>query len=53
MHNGTVKIQRVKESDQGKYTCAPSNILGRGENASVALTVLRKSCQDVLKHNQQ
>ena len=43
VHNGTVKIQRVKESDQGKYTCAPSNILGRGENASVVLTVLGKS----------
>ena len=40
--NASFTIERVTWSDQGEYTCVPSNILGEGENASIALTVFGK-----------
>ena len=37
--DGTLIIFRVKPEDAGKYTCVPSNSLGRSPSASAYLTV--------------
>lgn len=37
--DGTLIIFRVKPEDAGKYTCIPSNSLGRSPSASAYLTV--------------
>lgn len=37
--DGTLIIFRVKPEDSGKYTCIPSNSLGRSPSASAYLTV--------------
>nr|XP_033773309.1 protein turtle homolog B isoform X1 [Geotrypetes seraphini] len=37
--DGTLIIFRVKPEDAGKYTCSPSNSLGRSPSASAFLTV--------------
>ena len=47
---GVFLIQKVNFSHQGKYECAPKNILGDGKMATISLNVLgwykrRKACQ--------
>lgn len=43
--DGTLIIFRVKPEDAGKYTCIPSNSLGRSPSASAYLTVQCKCGQ--------
>lgn len=43
--DGTLIIFRVKPEDAGKYTCIPSNSLGRSPSASAYLTV-QCECRD-------
>lgn len=45
VQKGTVRwfyITQVSYRDQGTYTCAPENILGRGSSAMLNLTVQGK-----------
>ncbi|ODM99651.1 Protein turtle [Orchesella cincta] len=41
MHNGSLLIERVKESHQGMYTCTPYNVHGT-KGASLAMQVIVK-----------
>lgn len=45
--DGTLIIFRVKPEDAGKYTCVPSNSLGRSPSASAYLTVQCESGREI------